>query len=985
MMTPQAVKGAAQAAHYFDKDNYYMGGAEGPSAWWGAGAEALGLSGVVDRQQFEDALNGKLPDGTKLGTERDGKFEHRPGWDLTWSAPKSVSLMALVVGDTRLIEAHDGAVRAAMSHVQETLAHTRVRTNGEVQLVKTDNLIAALFHHDLNRDQEPQLHTHAVVLNATRTEDGQWRSLETKPIYQSIKESGAIYRSFLAAEVARLGYGITPGKDATFEIKGVPQQEIDRFSSRSAEIEALLEKNGLTRETATTNQKAAAALITRRAKEAVDRPALLRDWIQRLGTELPPLQDLRRAAEGATQGSKSFDRTHLEATGAVLRAANMLAEREQVFSDDRLHAAALRFAIGQANPDAIRTAITSLVVERMLVPRTAVEPTRETRADTELEGYTTPDAIKNETRLFSLLDQAKSSVKPVVSASTTQAAVAAAEARSAELGHQWNEDQRTAATGILRSRDSVTLLQGFAGTAKTSTVLAAVAATAQSAGYNVHALAPQASPAKELGSSLGMKGQTVHEFLGGLAREADQPKPILQRIASLFSKPKELWIVDEMGLLGTSKTNELLTAAQAHGARVVLTGDTLQLGSVEAGRAFAQAQDRALDTFRLDKIVRQKTEPGRAAVRSAINRKAAAVLHYLERDQGQVIDHRDAQERVSMIAQMYTRLTPQERENTILIDPSREGNEAIKGEVRTLLQMQGELTGPRAQGTRLLDAGLANAEKTVAHMYDVGYVLRPSAKMEGIDGSLAKDQYGLVVGVDAANDRIRIRKDDGKVFTIAAPDIKANRLDVFEPHHGELQKGDRVRWNRNDKPRGLARGDFGTITDVQGDTASFAFDNGNKLTADVTERQNQHYDYGYAVTAYGAQGRTKNWIFHAESWRINLVNWRSFYVAISRGETSGTIITNNRDALIDAVAARAGEKSVAIDTRDLGRSVRQAATAAIGREASEHSPTTHAPGSESHSTGKVPSAATKNPAPEQQSPTPTSPTLTRDTGPQLGH
>lgn len=192
-----ALTSAGQAASYYEADDYYAEGGFAPSEWFGEGAEALGLSGQADRVQFAELLEGRVA-GQQLGTTRDGKVEHRPGWDITFSAPKSVSIMAEVAGDKRLIAAHAAAVKAALGHVEQHMAATRVREGGEVRREETGNLAIATFRHATSRAQDPQLHTHAVILNATQDKDGNWRSLEPRAFYQLQKEIGAIYRQELA-------------------------------------------------------------------------------------------------------------------------------------------------------------------------------------------------------------------------------------------------------------------------------------------------------------------------------------------------------------------------------------------------------------------------------------------------------------------------------------------------------------------------------------------------------------------------------------------------------------------------------------------------------------------------------------------------------------------------------------------------------------------------------------------------------------------
>lgn len=234
-----ALTSSAQASSYYEADDYYAEGGLSPSEWQGKGAEELGLSGDVDRDQFRELLDGKVA-GQQLGTVRDGQLEHRPGWDVTLSAPKSVSIMAEVAGDRRLIEAHGQAVKTTLAHIEAHMAATRVRHGGSVTREATGNLVVAGFQHGTSRAQDPQLHTHNVIMNATQGEDGSWRSLEPRAIYQLQKQIGAIYRQELALKVGELGYEIAPGKESMFEIKGVSEAAMAAFSTRSAEIEAAL-------------------------------------------------------------------------------------------------------------------------------------------------------------------------------------------------------------------------------------------------------------------------------------------------------------------------------------------------------------------------------------------------------------------------------------------------------------------------------------------------------------------------------------------------------------------------------------------------------------------------------------------------------------------------------------------------------------------------------------------------------------------------
>jgi conjugative relaxase-like TrwC/TraI family protein len=228
---------AAAARSYYQVDDYWSREAAG--LWQGRAVETLGLDGEVEPDQFTTLLGGDLPDGTRLGTTRQGVREHTPGWDLTMSAPKSVSVMGLVAGDRRVIDAHARAVHTAMGYVERHAGVTRIRTGDDVERIATEKLAYAQFLHVTARATEdgtpaPQIHTHNVVLNMTQDADGNWRSLDARDLYRLQKSAGAVYHMELAAELRQLGYSVTVAPDTTFEIDGIPGDVQRAFSPRSA-------------------------------------------------------------------------------------------------------------------------------------------------------------------------------------------------------------------------------------------------------------------------------------------------------------------------------------------------------------------------------------------------------------------------------------------------------------------------------------------------------------------------------------------------------------------------------------------------------------------------------------------------------------------------------------------------------------------------------------------------------------------------------
>ena len=369
------VAAPSQGAGYYERDGYYA--KDDPahreaSAWAGKGAEDHGLSGPVDPDLFRAVLEGKAPDGSgqQLGRRGpDGALEHRPGRDLTFSAPKSVSLAAFVGGDKRIVEAHDRAVKRTLSWVERNVAETRMKDPETGRMVKKGDqkMIAATFRHDASRNLDPLLHTHSVIANMVQDADGKWRTMSNEKLYASKMLIGAMYRSELARNLGRLGYGIEKTHaDGRFEIAGVPREVIETFSTRRAEIEAAMAERGV--DTPAKDQRLAqrAALMTRARKRDVDKATLRGIWEKQaahLGFDAKAL-----AAEAMAKGAVSRDagregagaaretsRDRRLARDAVEWAVSHLSEREAVFARADLLAGALVWDPGAvAMPEAER-------------------------------------------------------------------------------------------------------------------------------------------------------------------------------------------------------------------------------------------------------------------------------------------------------------------------------------------------------------------------------------------------------------------------------------------------------------------------------------------------------------------------------------------------------------------------------------------------------------------------------------------------------
>ena len=356
--TVTAITSSSSTVHYFEKDGYYAKNDpehRRASRWRGRGAKELGLRGQVDPRRFARILQGYVP-GTdlRLGRVRDGEHQHRPGVDVTFSAPKSVSLQALLRGDEAAMRAHDEAVAATLEFIEARLLETRVydpKTRRRNR-AGSPSLVAATFRHVASRNLDPQLHTHCVIANMTRGPDGKWRSVEASSLHRNARLIGAHYRNELAKRLRDRGYALTPamvGKVPGFEIAGYGKSTLDAFSSRRREVLDYIRKKGWTYN-ATRAQ--AATLATRRRKAEPRREELEALWRQRA-------RDLGIATGG---WRKRPGRTRIgpSALEIVSRAAEHLEERTSVFAANELTALALAHSPGRHGIEDVDAAVDRL-------------------------------------------------------------------------------------------------------------------------------------------------------------------------------------------------------------------------------------------------------------------------------------------------------------------------------------------------------------------------------------------------------------------------------------------------------------------------------------------------------------------------------------------------------------------------------------------------------------------------------------------------
>ncbi|MCB1609081.1 MAG: relaxase domain-containing protein, partial [Xanthomonadales bacterium] len=607
MLSASKLQTAQDADQYYSEiDDYRRESDSAPTRWMGQGAARMGLSGDVQREDFVPLLQGHMPNGQHLQRATAGGSQHAPGWDFTFSAPKSVSVAALVGNDDRLISAHDRAVESAIGYLEQYGATTRVRTADKgIDEVDTGNLTVATYRHTTSRKTDPQLHTHAVVLNATNDRE-RWRSIDSRALYRIKSEVADVYRAELGRQARELGYQVEHDADANagrtgFRLAEVPKELERDFSQRSQDIEAALGERGKDRESASRAEKQTATLATRDRKQAHEPGALRARWEATASERGVQTGGLVGRGSPYTEGQSA-------ATASLQEAIVHLSERETRFSERELEITALRFGEGRASRSEIQTAIDDQVKARALVGARTWSYDPRAGRNNQVDGYTTRQGQHLERRMLDL-SRMNPKIAPLADSAGFEEIAAHTESSS---GYAWNPSQRAAAHGVITGDHRVSLIQGYAGTAKTTSVIAATAKAADAAEKEFVALAATHTAKDQITKATGKPSSTVAAFLAARPPGAD-------------ANQRRVYVVDEASLISTRDMTKLLE--RTRGAQVLLVGDEKQIGSVQAGAAFRQLQEsNRIPVYRLDQVVRQRNEELKSAVYDAADRKPADAL-----------------------------------------------------------------------------------------------------------------------------------------------------------------------------------------------------------------------------------------------------------------------------------------------------------------------------------------------------------------------
>jgi conjugative relaxase-like TrwC/TraI family protein len=909
MLTISKPLSASQARIYHAKEfasqqqNYWTRNQQGHSEWQGRLAGQWNLNGPVHDEQFARLAEGQHPQtGEQLVMHqvsrtyegKNGKevtsVEHRAGWDATFSAPKSVSITALVGGDDRVRLAHRESVRAALAELER---YTQARI-GNVHAPETaGKLVAATFEHDTARPVDgyaaPQLHTHAVLFNVTERDNGQTRALQPHETFVSQRYVTAVYRSELALRLEKLGYEVERGKHGQPEIKGYSKEYLEASSPRREQIKNHLREQGI--------DGAAAAQIaahhTRDRKELLSQEEVLRRH-RELAAQYGNQAD-RVVTQARSHGQYQVREPEMSAQRAVTWARDHVFERSAVQDRRAILESALARGMGETTHASIRQEF-----ER----RVRTGEFREVAHNGTDPHFTTTGMIRMEREIIAWVQEGNRHgyngpllVSPQVRNNIKD--------RHPEL----SAAQRSAVEDLFLSRERIVGLDGVAGAGKT-TVLSVIREAAQADGYRVEGFAPTSRAAQKLAEA-GMETSTLQKHLA----RGEQPD----------TREKRLFVLDESSLASTRQIHEFVQRLQPDD-RVLLVGDRRQHEAVEAGRPFAQLQDAGMVTVRLDEIVRQKDPELKRVVEQLARGEVREAVQSLDR-QGRIQEIPDRLERTTAIAKEYA----QSPERTLVVSPDNRSRMEINERIHSELQGRGIVSNAEHHVRTLVPRqDMTGADRTWAERYEVGEVLRYSRASK--ETGIGRGEYARVKSVDAAANRLTVELQNG--FERTYDPRRQQGVTVYREETRALSEGDRIQFTAPVNDLKVANREFGTIESIGSDGRfNLKMDDGPSIQLDPNRQL--HLDYGYAVTSHSSQGQTADRVLIHVDTKIgakDLLNSRMAYVAISRGAHDAQIFTNDAAALGNELS-RDVSHTPAIQQAPISHAIEQAAE---HRPAHEH-------------------------------------------------
>ncbi len=830
MLRITETRSAAQAKSYYSTSDYYTEGQELPGRWRGQAAARLGLGETIDPADWDKLCDNRHPQTGESLTLRQ-KENRRVAYDMNFHVPKSYSVLFGLTEDARLLDAFRESVRETMDEMESEMK-TRVRKGGRNEDRVTGSMVWGEFVHTTSRPvdgvPDPHLHSHCVVFNATwDANEESWKAGQFGDLKRDAQFFESRFHLRLTHKLAQMGIAAERNQKG-WEIAGVGRSLIEKFSRRTEQIERAAQKNGVS----DPREKSELGAKTRERKaKHLTLEALRADWIARLtDEERDSLLHINR-----TLGREALPESPEQIQDQVRNAADHVFERKSVVPERTLIAEAMKRSVGLGTIEAVEQA-----------HREYGFLTKGRRGVTMA---TTRDVLAEEQSMLDFARQGRGNVRPLKIGPNA-------------FSREWlNDDQRRAVTHVLQSPDRVLIVRGAAGVGKTSMMQEAVEGI-EAGGKQVFVFAPTARASRSVLRQQGFE-------------QADTLARLLQD-TSLHTKVRDqvIW-VDEAGLVGSRTMAALFLLAEKQNARVVLSGDRYQHGSVERGSALRLLEtDAGLRPAEIREILRQK-DRYRQVVRNLSEGDVATGFRQLDA-MGWVREIPD-EERYQTLADDY-QASLSAGESALIVSPTHREAAKVTARIREQLKEAGQLGHEQRVIQTLRNANLTEAERADTTNYQPGDTLVFHQNAKGF----TKGQ------------RVKIGSD-------GPPVEQAARFQVFHQAELAVAAGDMLRVTQNGKTvDGKHRLHNGDLVKIRG------FDEAGHIVTEkgwTIAKDFGHLAHGYVVTSHASQGTDVDHVLIAQSTDSFPASSREqLYVSVSRGKRKATIYTNDKVALSEVVS-----------------------------------------------------------------------------------
>ena len=881
MLSVATLKSASQASNYYESMDYYTKDSnQNNSCWFGVGAKNLNLEGAVDPKVFKQLLKGELPNGTIMhkGYNAKGKETRRPGYDLTFSAPKSVSILSF--RDPRIIEAHNTAVKSTLEQIEQQAA-ARVKIKGEATNKLSKNLIVGTFLHNVSRLLDPDLHTHCVIVNATQI-NGKYRSVYGDDFYNLAKPLGLEYRLSLAQNLMQLGYELEQtSKEGFFEIKGVPKTVIKQLSKRRQEIEQVLEEQGLEKQqkvkmvlhkgtkyerTITTVASSMANFITREQKVVADLQELEKSWDEQVigaGFSVSGLKNL--VDESHTREPVKIPSQEALIVKAIPLALKGLSERKAIFSKKELLFAVKAFCITSLpNNSFVEKIIAKHINNQELIP---------------LEGdrFTTASAIQLEKNNILVMQQQQDSCGSLLPIGSKVASTLLLK----------ESEQRAALQMLLESRDRFIAIDSIQEVEQQKVLKAFNLVTFNTKSYVV---APKHEQAKKIKEEIGANGEFS---LNGFLHYVD--RLVTEKSVQKLNTASHVWLIWRSHTLSSKNVESLEQAAIQLNARIVFLGDRMRQLAGNAGAPFRYLLDHGIEQAQLT---------GNSSHLNLLREQKITEALLQMQQEGSLIEVADGKNRLHQAVDFAV------NNNSTLITQNNIEKQTANNKVRDLMQEKGMLSGSPVAIKVLVPMALSTTQKQSLANYQLGDLIRFN---KGIQNTIfSQGAYFTIVNIDQINNKLTLQKEND-IYSLDFNNKLANKVALYRSEARELRVGDKLVWQDSTPKELQVNREFSQswakVTSVkQNQRVELVLPDNKSFVLDLTQHNNRHIEYAYAQNLNAATYKDFNNAVILLNNNLHNISFTELYSTLAAITGQGKLFCGNIEILKQSISGHSGLK-----------------------------------------------------------------------------